>query len=125
MTWTAEKQTGKDSIVLIVILAAILIGVFGWIFGEFGRPESEAGSTEPVVTVEELQEQLADLRIAHAEEVLRTATLRHHVEVLVLQIYDTNRNGVICCLEAEKAGIAPVDPSHPAAPFMQNGETCE
>ena len=107
---------------LLVITSVVLIGIFGWILSGLctSKPEPES-----IVTVEELQEQLADLRLAHAEEVLRIAALRHHVEVLVLQIYDTNRNGVICCLEAEKAGIAPVDPSHPAAPFMQNGETCE
>jgi len=40
----------------------------------------------------------------------------------VLQKYDDNRNGRITCKEARRHGIAPVPSSHPAYPYMRDGD---
>ena len=40
----------------------------------------------------------------------------------VLALYDDNRNGRITCAEARRHGIAPVPRSHPAYPFMRDGD---
>ena len=46
-----------------------------------------------------------------------------------LEMYDDNKNGRITCAEARAHGIAPVDKSHPAYPFMYDadgdGTVCE
>lgn len=39
-----------------------------------------------------------------------------------LRLYDDNRNGRITCKEARRHGIAPVPRSHPAYPFMRDGD---
>ena len=39
-----------------------------------------------------------------------------------LALYDDNRNGRITCAEARRHGIAPVPRSHPAYPFMRDGD---
>ena len=40
----------------------------------------------------------------------------------VLLMYDSNANGRISCNEAHQHGIAPVPRSHPAYPFMRDGD---
>ena len=39
-----------------------------------------------------------------------------------LALYDDNGNGRITCAEARRHGIAPVPRSHPAYPFMRDGD---
>ena len=39
-----------------------------------------------------------------------------------LALYDDNRNGTITCKEARRHGIAPVARSHPAYPYMRDGD---
>ena len=39
-----------------------------------------------------------------------------------LALYDDNRNGRITCAEARRHGIAPVPGSHPAYPYMRDGD---
>lgn len=39
-----------------------------------------------------------------------------------LELYDFNGNGRITCAEAEVAGIAPVPTTHPAYPYMRDGD---
>ncbi len=39
-----------------------------------------------------------------------------------LRLWDDNGNGRITCREARRHGIAPVDRSHPAYPFMNDGD---
>ena len=44
-------------------------------------------------------------------------------DVDALGLWDDNRNGRITCAEARRHGIAPVPFTHPAYPFMRDGET--
>ncbi len=39
-----------------------------------------------------------------------------------LALYDDNRNGRITCVEARRHGIAPVPRTHPAYPYMRDGD---
>ena len=39
-----------------------------------------------------------------------------------LRLWDDNGNGRITCREARRHGIAPVPRSHPAYPFMHDGD---
>ena len=39
-----------------------------------------------------------------------------------LDLYDDNGNGRITCAEARAHGIAPVHRSHPAYPYMRDGD---
>ena len=39
-----------------------------------------------------------------------------------LALYDDNGNGRITCAEARRHGIAPVSQSHPAYPYMRDGD---
>ena len=39
-----------------------------------------------------------------------------------LRLWDDNRNGRITCIEARRHGIAPVPFTHPAYPFMRDGD---
>ena len=39
-----------------------------------------------------------------------------------IELYDDNGNGRITCAEARAHGIAPVDRSHPAYPYMRDGD---
>lgn len=50
----------------------------------------------------------------------RPATPQGGIEAL--RLWDDNRNGRITCREARRHGIAPVPRSHPAYPFMHDGD---
>ncbi len=43
-------------------------------------------------------------------------------DVNALRLWDDNRNGRTTCAEARRHGIAPVPFTHPAYPFMRDGD---
>ena len=87
-----------------------IMGKAGSLFSTFGNKEKVTEFTDKARDV--ASQTVDDIKAKYA-----------------LEMYDDNKNGRITCAEARAHGIAPVDKSHPAYPFMYDadgdGTVCE
>ena len=82
----------------------------------------EAAALERVLSGCESTEMIVTASLAREPTRTASETPRTVSASDVLALYDDNRNGRITCAEARRHGIAPVPRSHPAYPFMRDGD---